>query len=142
MKPKDYLMQIRHAKRRIKEIETEILEIREAMTSLSCWLGSGGSPSSNQEIKSPQEKLMNQLLEHEDELVEEQRKLFDLKRFIVSQIDMITTEDGNCRDLLYDRYVEGHSLERVAVDMGYNYAYTRRLHGRALALFGERFLKR
>lgn len=137
MKPKGYLMQIRHAKRRIKEIETEILEIREAMTSLSCWLGSGGSPSSNQEIKSPQEKLMNQLLEHEEMLADEQRHYFGLKRLIVGQIDAV--DNDVYRNLLYARYVENKRLEQIAVDLGYSYDHVRRIHGRALCDFGNKY---
>lgn len=137
MKPKDYLMQIRHAKRRIKEIETEILEIREAMTSLSHGEGSGVHLS-NPETRSPQEKLITRLIEHEESLADEQRRYFDLKRLIVAQIDAV--DNHVHRNLLYCRYVESKRLEQIAVEMNYCYGHIKRIHGQALQEFGKRYL--
>jgi len=39
------------------------------------------------------------------------------------------------RDVLVRRYLQGQSFEQVAVGMGFDYRWTRRLHGRALCEF-------
>lgn len=43
--------------------------------------------------------------------------------------------DGRYREVLTRRYLQGQSFEQAAVGMGFDYRWTRRLHGRALNEF-------
>lgn len=58
-------------------------------------------------------------------------ELYDTKREIQSAIWSV--EDGTLRELLERKYIDGESLEQIAVNMKYSYRQTRRLHGRALS---------
>lgn len=136
MRPKEYLMQIQRAKRTLREIESEIMEINERMAFVSHAFGSK-IPSGNPETRSPQEKLTTTLIEWKERLGEEALKEQEKTRFIIARIRALPCKAHS--DILYDRYVRGHKLERIALDMNYSYEYVRHLHGLALAEFGRRY---
>ena len=45
-------------------------------------------------------------------------------------------------NLLFQRYVEGKSLEAIAVNMNYTYQHVRRVHGLALQAFEKQFAEK
>lgn len=56
---------------------------------------------------------------------------------IIAQIQNVSNIAHSA--LLFKRYVERKKFELIAVEMAYNYAYTRSIHGEALKAFAEQF---
>lgn len=59
----------------------------------------------------------------------------DLKREAASKLGKVTKAEYY--EILHKRYFEYQSLEQIAVSMNYTYRWIRRLHGRALNVFGK-----
>lgn len=76
-----------------------------------------------------------------DELEENLDKTIDryvlVKNKIVSQIDSM--EDENTYNILFSRYIQKKSFERIAIEMEYSWRQIIRLHGKALKQFEEKF---
>lgn len=71
--------------------------------------------------------------EIEQEIKAARYKCICIFQRIRSQIESL--EDNNEKDLLTYRYLKGESWERVAVDLGYSWKHTHRIHARALENF-------
>lgn len=76
-----------------------------------------------------------------DELEENLDKTIDryvlVKNKIVSQIDSM--EDENTYNILFSRYIQKKSFERIAIEMEYSWRQIIRLHGNALRQFEEKY---
>ena len=57
-------------------------------------------------------------------------QLVDTKQEIIDAIAQVS--DSRCRTLLTERYVSFKTWEQIAVDMGYSFRWTMRVHGQAL----------
>ena len=60
-------------------------------------------------------------------------KIIALREDAKVRIDQL--QDGRYRDVLTRRYLQGQSFEAIAVGMGFDYRWTRRLHNKALDRF-------
>ena len=60
-------------------------------------------------------------------------KIIALREDAKARIDQL--QDGRYRDVLTRRYLQGQSFEAIAVGMGFDYRWTRRLHNKALDRF-------
>lgn len=49
-----------------------------------------------------------------------------------------TVEDSRLREILERRYIRGQKWETIAVDTGYSWQHTHKLHGRALKVVKEK----
>lgn len=58
----------------------------------------------------------------------------------INQIQSMT--DGRYSAILFKRYVEGKEFLTIAKETGYDFNYTRNMHGEALRAFETRFLMR
>lgn len=134
MTSKEYLRQYeiadRRAKRIRKEYETQEIMI-DAIRSTSNISGmpkqkSGGHRTSEEKILRLADKRL-QLIEAELKAVEVRQEVFDL----------VIKVPGDEGAVLYARYVELKSFERIAVDMNYSYRHIHRIHGRALHLVDQ-----
>lgn len=134
MNAKDYLKQIRVIDNRIKDKETQKAELLEMMGSIKGMTYDGDivqtSANGDQMVN-----LMIRIEEITNQILDDTRKYIDLKDKIISQIQSIG--DWRIESLLFKRYVEYKSFELIAIEMGFNYDYTRELHGAALACFEE-----
>ena len=131
---KDYLKQIRVIDNRIKDKETQKAELLEMMGSIKGMTYDGDivqtSANGDQMVN-----LMIRIEEITNQILDDTRKYIDLKDKIIGQIQSIG--DWRIESLLFKRYVEYKSFELIAIEMGFNYDYTRELHGAALACFSE-----
>jgi hypothetical protein len=131
---KDYLKQIRVIDNRIKDKETQKAELLEMMGSIKGMTYDGDivqtSANGDQMVN-----LMIRIEEITNQILDDTRKYIDLKDKIIGQIQSIG--DWRIESLLFKRYVEYKSFELIAIEMGFNYDYTRELHGAALACFEE-----
>ena len=131
MDTKQYLGQISRLDRMIKNKMTELSQYRD----LACGL----SAVTNEErvLSSPDFDKMTgkvaKILEMEqkiDSLIDE---YVDKKNLIVSQIDSMDNE--TYYQILFSRYIEKKTFEKIADEMSYSWRQIIRLHGRALQEF-------
>lgn len=137
MDTKQYLGQISRLDRMIKNKMTELSQYRD----LACGL----SAVTNEErvLSSPDFDKMTgkvaKILEMEqkiDNLIDE---YVDKKNLIVSQIDSI--ENETYYEILFARYIEKKTFEKIADEIGYSFRNTTRLHGKALFEFEKKYGK-
>lgn len=67
-------------------------------------------------------------------------EFIDRKHKIIDEIQSLNC-DAKYIDILFKRYVEFKSFEKISVEMSYEYKWTCKLHGTALKLFYDQVLK-
>ena len=132
--PKEYLRKLRILSIKIQQKKDELAELKSEAQSLS-----GISDNERVQVSS-----RDRLLEDIAKIVDLERKINgDIARYLVFRNKIIgeiqTLNNPLYIEMLYKRYVEYKTLERVAVEMNYTYAYVRRLHGLALKAFGDKY---
>ena len=137
MTTKEYLCQISRLDRMIQNKLAEISQLRELAMSVSAVKNEERvqtTPNFDKigtaycKIEAMEEKLDNLI----DEFV-------DKKNLIISQIDKI--ENETYYEILFARYIEKKTFEKIADEMNYSFRNTTRLHGRALREFEREFGK-
>lgn len=127
MKAKEYLMQVVRADRMIDNKLHEIEELRRTAISVTSVLKddvvSGGGTGDKVGT------IVSKIVDMENELDREIDKLVDLKREVMSVIDQL--EPTKC-EILYKRYLQKKTWEKIAVETGFSYVWVCKLHGRAL----------
>lgn len=133
---KKYLQQIKTLDIKIKQRENQYKELKEAASS-------PGSMQYNKEIVQTSkahdrlEKLVIQYIGLEQEVEQEKFRLQALKQKIIDEIQSL--DNDKFIDLLYKRYVEYKSYERIAVEMNYGIDNVYIVHRKALKAFGQKF---
>lgn len=135
MTAKQYLSQASVLKRRIKQIEDRIEELRtEASSPKAIRYDKDmiqSSPSGDALVN-----YIVRLEKEEHRLLEVKSQYFDLYSEIWNRIRNVRPD--LYADILYMRYLEGKQLQTIADELGYVYVYTCKLHGRALLDFARR----
>lgn len=132
---KEYLSQISRLDRMIKNKLTELSQLKE----LSCGLSAIQNEERVQTTPN-HDKLgtayckIEEMEENLDKLIDE---YVDMKNIIIKQIDSI--EDETYYDILFSRYIEKKTFEKIATDMHYSFRNTTRLHGKALQAFEKKY---
>ena len=131
MDTKQYLQQISRLDRMIQNKLAEISQLRELAMSVSAVKNEERvqtTPNFDKigtaycKIEEMEEKL--------DKLIDE---FVDKKNLIISQIDEI--ENETYYEILFARYIEKKTFEKIADEMAYSWRQVIRLHGRALQEF-------
>ena len=137
MTTKEYLCQISRLDRMINNKLSEISQLRELAMSISAVKNEERvqtTPNFDKigtaycKIEEMEEKL--------DKLIDE---FVDKKNLIISQIDKI--ENETYYEILFARYIEKKTFEKIADEMNYSFRNTTRLHGQALREFENKFGK-
>lgn len=135
MDTKQYLNQISRLDRMINNKLSEIGQLRELSYSISAVTNEERvqtTPNFDKigtaycKIAEMEEKL--------DKLIDE---YVDKKNLIISQIDKI--ENEIYYDILFARYIEKKTFEKIATDLNYSFRNTTRLHGKALKEFEKKY---
>lgn len=136
MTAKEYLGQAALLRRRIKQVEDRIEEIRT-------------EASSPKAIRYDKDMIQSSpagdaLDKYIIRLDAEERKLIRLKVQYLDTWDKIRKQlaavtPGIYSDLLYMRYLEEKSLGQISEELNYSYEWTCRLHGKALHAFAQEF---
>ena len=134
MTAKEYLSQAAALKRRIKQVEDRIEEIRTELSSPKAIRYDKdmvqSSPTSdafaNYVIKL--EKEESKLLKLKEQYIETYEEI---------RVRLISVNPDIYSDLLYMRYLEQKTLVQIADELNYSYEWTCRLHGRALLAFSR-----
>ena len=135
MDTKQYLQQISRLDRMINNKLAEISQLRELAMSVSAVKNEERvqtTPNFDKigtaycKIEEMEEKL--------DKLIDE---FVDKKNLIISQIDEI--ENETYYEILFARYIEKKTFEKIADEMTYSWRQIIRLHGRALQEFEKKY---
>lgn len=138
MQVKEYLQQLQRLDTIINQKIKEVQDLRLKSQSI------GSIDYSKEQVqRSPSKdptfvKLTNKIIDLEAEINAEIDTFVDEKHKIINQIQMLKNADYI--SLLYKRYVEYKSLERICVEMNFSYDYIKHLHGYALKDFEDRIL--
>lgn len=136
MTAKEYLSQAATLKRRIKQIEDRIEELRT-------------EASSPKAIRYDKDMIQSSpsgdaLANYVIRLDAEEQKLIRLKEQYLDMYEeirqrLIAVNPDIYSDVLYMRYLEEKPLAKIAEELSYSYEWTCRLHGRALLAFSRTF---
>ncbi len=131
MTAKEYLWRVRDAALELERLEQEYEQARNDIMHLKgiAYDGdrvSGGKIGDLSDAIATLEKYAERVNAKWDELIA-------LRQEAEAHIDAL--RDGRYREVLKRRYLRGQSLERIAVDLCFDYRWVKRLHGRALVEF-------
>lgn len=138
MKAKEYLQQLQRLDTVINQKIKEVHDLR-----LQAQSG-GGIDYSKERVQAspsgdaPFVKPICRIIDLEAEINAEIDKFVDEKHKIINQIQGLKNSDYI--SLLFKRYVEFKSLERICVEMNFSYDYIKHLHGYALKEFEDKIL--
>lgn len=148
MKAKQYLNQIRQLEKKCEILQDAIDDICVSIEAVdvsirSSWpdgqphgtgrtdpVGSKAARDVDSQIMERRLELKRKLLDYKLELSRRQTEYSEARQDAIRILDKV--EDGILHDLLYRRYIKGESFERIAVEIGYSWRHTIRLHGDAL----------
>lgn len=135
METKEYLQQIGRYDRLINNKLVELAQYRSMACSVSAVrnderVQSSPSYDTMDKIVSKIEQMENEI----DMLVD---RYIDNKRIIISQIDSMADEMNY--QILFSRYVEQKTFEKMAIEMNYCYKQIIRRHGKALQEFEQKW---
>lgn len=128
MNAKEYLLQYKSIDARVKILQSEIEALRTEAEGMSINLD--GMPKAKG-TKDKTARIAILLAECETALTEELSKAWKLRIEIVGELGKMT--NSRHQKLLYARYIQDHTWERIAVDMNITWRYCYMLHGSALA---------
>ena len=131
MTTKDYLNQISRLNRMINNKLVEIQQLKE----MSCSISAITNGEKVQTSLSPDKigssiAKIDEMERNIDSMIDE---YVDKKNLIISQIDSI--ENETYYNILFAKYVERKTFEKIADEMTYSWRQIVRLHGRALQEF-------
>ena len=135
MRAKDYLGQIKKLDMRIGQRITELQQMRDR---LSVMTGIDYSRDKIQATPSSGNKQIEELVDFENGILQMINEETKLKHRIIAEIQIL--DNALYADILFRRYVECLSFERIACDMGYAYNYVCTVHGNALKAFENKVL--
>ena len=133
---KNYLSQILKMDIRVGQRITELNQMRERLSIIT---GIDYSKDRIQTMPSTGNKQIEAIVDMENEIIELVQEETQLKHKIIGEIQQL--ENPIYVDILFRRYVECHSFERISCDMGYAYNYACNLHGEALKVFEKEVMK-
>lgn len=135
MKTKDYLSQASRLNKMINNKLSEISQLRELSVSISA-IGNDEKVQT-----SPNFDKIGTAIAKIDELENNLDKMIDeylVKRErIIAQID--TMEEESVYQILFSRYIEKKTFEKIATEMKYSWRQIVRLHGKALQQFEKKY---
>ena len=135
MKTKDYLSQVSRLNKMINNKLSEISQLRELSVSISA-IGNDEKVQT-----SPNFDKIGTAIAKIDELENNLDKMIDeylVKRErLIAQID--TMEEESVYQILFSRYIEKKTFEKIATEMEYSWRQIVRLHGKALQQFEKKY---
>ena len=127
MQVKEFLNKIRHIDMMIDCKCSQITDLRDRLTSISCPMG-----EKVQSTKDPDKFTdpVSKIIELEKEINEDIDNLVDLKRKARKSIEQLN--DDREKLVLYKRYFENKTFEQISVEMNYSWRRIHQFHSDAL----------
>ena len=131
MTAKEYLWRVRDAERELNRVEQEYKQAKADILRLKA-IQYDRRKVGNSHIGDLSEAIAT-IESYADQINVKWNKIIALREEAKARIEQI--QDGRYRDVLVRRYLLGMPFEQIAIEMGFDYRWTRRLHGRALREF-------
>lgn len=131
MKAKEYLLQVREADEKLKRRLRQRDELAMMVYGISAVrydkdrVKGGNIPGDDNRL--------DKLMDLDNELIAEAKELAELKKRITEEIERV--DNPLYAEILFRRYVQKKSLDRIAKELNYSYTYVRHQHGAALKFF-------
>lgn len=135
METKEYLQQIGRYDRLINNKLVELAQYRSMACSVSTVKNDERVQSSPR--YDTMDKIVSKIEQMENEIDMLVDRYIDNKRIIISQIDSMS--DEMTYQILFSRYVEQKTFEKMAIEMNYCYKQVIRRHGKALQEFEQKW---
>lgn len=138
MTTKEYLSQITRLNRVIENKFEEIKQLRELAYGLKSTFSANERVQSSTDPDKTGTSIakIDELERNLDAMIDE---YVTLKNKIISQIDSM--EDETLYTILFSRYVEKKTFEKISTETSYCYRQVTRLHGKALREFENKYGK-
>ena len=128
MTPKEYLLQYNAAVKRAEAALCHIQSLHDMATRITPNYGGDGGGSRN--VSDNLGAAIARIVDAESRVNDELEMLEATEREVIDTINKV--HDSTLSTLLYERYINGKTFERIAVSMNYSWRQTIRLHGAAL----------
>lgn len=138
MTAKEYLRRIRDAERELRTVEREYQRARDDITNLKAMAYDRDKVSSSR--IGDLSDAIEALEKYAERVSAKWDALIAFREEAKKQLEQI--KDWRYRAVLEQRYLLGESWEQIAKGLGYEYRYTLKLHGWALAAFHKAFLRK
>ena len=135
METKKYLSQISRLNRTIQNKLSEISQLRELSFGIKAIVNEERVQTTpNFDKIGTSIAKIDELERNLDKMIDE---YVDKKKKIISQIDSM--EDEVIYNILFSRYIERKTFEKIATEMNYSFRQITRLHGKALSEFEKKY---
>lgn len=131
MTAKEYLWRVRDAERELKQVEQEYKQAKEDILRLKA-IQYDRRKVGNSHIGDLSDAIA-EIESYAERINVKWDNLIALREEAKARIEQI--QNGRYREVLVRRYLWGMTFAQIAVGMGFDYRWTRRLHGRALREF-------
>lgn len=125
---KDKLKQYRYMDEEVRQLESEIEELREKATSVRS-MQFGAVPCHTNSNSDKIGETISKLVDMEKMYIEKIWKIAEEQKRLEEMIDSLPENE---RLLMRKKYKEGKTLEQICVELNYSWGHTTRLHGWAL----------
>lgn len=136
MNAKEYLRQYEYAARRVYRLEKELEEERLMIDSVRSLSDLDGLPYSNH-ISRPVEERAVRIVDKAAELYDARLEAIELRQEVFETIMSIDKVDGLACDVLYERYVQLKTWDKVCEAVCYSWHPVRRAWHRGLDLIEQ-----
>ena len=136
MTAKEYLNQLGMLEDRIRRRKKHLEALKADITYMKGMSYDGVRVQSSPSGESSALKQVERIADIEAVLAREMTEYHNMRRKITLEIEQLS--DTRFQEILTDRYIERMSLQEIADEMGYSYAWIKRLHNLALYYFTKK----
>ena len=129
---KEELGQYLQDKKLLQEKELDLEELIARATKVTTEMSD--MPKGSPKVEDRMAELTAQIVDLKNQKYDQIIKMYKTKKEIEDQIDLLKQPYKN---ILYYKYIKGEKLEKISLEIGYNYKWTCELHGEALLLYKQ-----
>lgn len=133
---KEFFKQVRTYNRLVECKQKRLLELQSVTVYTTAPMGSDGGHGSSDPSRKRTSALIN-LIAFEDELSNDINMMIAVKQKAMKMIDSLS--DPMMIWVLYKRYFDGYSWEKIIAESGYEKTYIYEKHGRALQSICDKY---
>lgn len=129
---KEELGQYLQDKKLLHEKELDLEELITRATKVTTEMSD--MPKGSPKVEDRMAELTAQIVDLKNQKYDQIIKMYKTKKEIEDKIDLLKQPYKN---ILYYKYIKGEKLEKISLEIGYNYKWTCELHGEALLLYKQ-----
>ena len=129
---KEELGQYLQDKKLLQEKEQDLEELITRATKVTTEMSD--MPKGSPKVEDRMAELTAQIVDLKNQKYDQIIKMYKTKKEIEDKIDLLKQPYKN---ILYYKYIKGEKLEKISLEIGYNYKWTCELHGEALLQYKQ-----